>query len=236
MGAIYLVRHAQAAFGTDDYDRLTPIGFAQGRLLGAYFAARNVRFSAVFTGTLRRHAETARSLLERDCARDSGSRDRGPPVECVPGLDEYKPDALITAFYGESSLAMPVAARSDPELMREHFRRLREALLAWTEDRIQPAGMPAWRAFQDAAVAALVDARRRFAEGKVLVVSSGGPIAAIVAAALNAPAPTAIELNLRIRNSSVTEFTMSARRHQLLTFNELPHLDTQADPALTTYA
>jgi hypothetical protein len=29
---------------------------------------------------------------------------------------------------------------------------------------------------------------------------------------------------------------MSARRHQLLTFNELPHLDTQADPALTTYA
>jgi broad specificity phosphatase PhoE len=157
-------------------------------------------------------------------------------VECVPGLDEYKPDALITAFYGESSLAMPVAARSDPELMREHFRRLREALLAWTEDRIQPAGMPAWRAFQDAAVAALVEARRRFAEGKVLVVSSGGPIAAIVAAALNAPAPTAIELNLRIRNSSVTEFTMSARRHQLLTFNELPHLDTQADPALTTYA
>jgi broad specificity phosphatase PhoE len=96
--------------------------------------------------------------------------------------------------------------------------------------------MPAWRAFQDAAVAALVEARRRFAEGKVLVVSSGGPIAAIVAAALNAPAPTAIELNLRIRNSSVTEFTMSARRHQLLTFNELPHLDTQADPALTTYA
>ncbi|MGA2708994.1 MAG: histidine phosphatase family protein [Steroidobacteraceae bacterium] len=246
MGTIYLVRHAQAAFGTDDYDRLTQIGFAQGRLLGAYFAARHVRFDAVYTGTLRRHAETARSLLERDSARDGTSRgcepgdneprDRGPPVECVSGLDEYKPDALMRAYMGGSSAAMPVAVRSDPERMREHFRRLREALLAWTEDRIQPAGMPAWRAFQDGAVAALVEARRRFADGNVLVVSSGGPIAAIVAAALEAPAPTAIELNLRIRNSSVTEFTMSARRHQLLTFNALPHLDTQADQALTTYA
>jgi len=231
MGAIYLVRHAQAAFGTDDYDRLTQIGFAQARLLGAYFAARNVRFDAVYTGTLRRHAETARSLLERDSARE-----RGPAVACVAGLDEYKPEALLTAFMGGSPMAMPVAVCRDPKLMREHFRRLREALLAWTEDRIQPAGMPAWRAFQNSAVAALVEARRRFADGNVLVVSSGGPIAAVVAAALNAPAPTAIELNLRIRNSSVTEFTMSARRHQLLTFNELPHLDTQADPALTTYA
>jgi len=26
MGTIYLVRHAQASFGTDDYDRLSPLG------------------------------------------------------------------------------------------------------------------------------------------------------------------------------------------------------------------
>ena len=34
MGAIYLVRHGQAAFGTDDYDRLTEIGYTQAHLLG----------------------------------------------------------------------------------------------------------------------------------------------------------------------------------------------------------
>ena len=38
MGSMYLVRHAQASFGTDDYDRLTETGFTQARLLGAYFA------------------------------------------------------------------------------------------------------------------------------------------------------------------------------------------------------
>jgi broad specificity phosphatase PhoE len=41
MREIYVVRHGQASFGTDDYDRLTEIGFAQARLLGAYFALRN---------------------------------------------------------------------------------------------------------------------------------------------------------------------------------------------------
>ena len=29
MGAIYLVRHGQASFGTDDYDRLTETGFRE---------------------------------------------------------------------------------------------------------------------------------------------------------------------------------------------------------------
>jgi len=85
-------------------------------------------------------------------------------------------------------------------------------------------------------VAVLIEARRHFAGGNVLVVSSGGPIAAIVAAALKAPPQTAIELNLQIRNSAVTEFTMSSRRHQLVSFNALAHLDTQPDPALVTYA
>lgn len=63
MGSIYVVRHGQAAFGTDDYDRLTEIGFAQSRLLGSYFAARKIHFDAVFTGTLRRQSETAKGIL-----------------------------------------------------------------------------------------------------------------------------------------------------------------------------
>ena len=111
-------------------------------------------------------------------------------------------------------------------MVREHFRVLREALLAWAEDRTQPQGMPAWRAFQDGAVAALIEARQRFPDGNVLVVSSGGPIAAMVAAVLKAPPATAVELNLRIRNSSLTEFAATPRRHHLVSFNGLPHLDT----------
>jgi broad specificity phosphatase PhoE len=231
MGAIYLVRHAQAAFGTDDYDRLTEVGFRQARLLGGFFAARQLRCAAIYTGTLRRHLETVRGILDGGPAIAEGCA-----VERVPALDEYKPEALIASLNGNCLAPAPIPTRDDPASAREHFRSLREALLAWTEGRIQPAGMPDWRGFQAAAVDAIVEARRRHPDGNVLIVSSGGPIAAIVASALESPPQIAVELNLRIRNSSVTEFTMSARRHRLLCFNALPHLEAQSDAALTTYA
>jgi broad specificity phosphatase PhoE len=130
MGAIYLVRHGQAAFGTDDYDRLTGIGYTQARLLGGFFAARQVRCDAIYTGTLRRHAETVRGILDGGPAIGDGSA-----VESIPGLDEYKPEALIASLTGDRFAPVPIAKRDEPALAREHFRRLREALLAWTEGR-----------------------------------------------------------------------------------------------------
>jgi broad specificity phosphatase PhoE len=231
MGTIFVVRHGQAAFGTDHYDRLTEIGFAQSRLLGAYFALRNIRFEAVFTGTLQRQTETAQGIFE-------GHPDLGHNTlqERFPGLDEYKPEAIMMAFTGEFPAPAVAAAQRDPVVVRDHFRLLREALLAWAEDRTQPEGMAAFKAFQEGAVGALVAARQRFPDGNVLVVSSGGPIAAMVAAAMQAPPATAVELNLRIRNSSLTEFAATPRRHHLVSFNGLPHLDTNSDLTLTTYA
>lgn len=231
MGTIYLVRHAQAAFGTDDYDRLTEIGYTQARLLGRFFAIRKMQCEAIYTGTLRRHTETVRGILAGGPAIGAGSA-----LESIAGLDEYKAEALIAALLGGHLAPAPIVKRDEPTLVREHFRRLRDALLAWTEGRIQPAGMPDWRSFQAAAVEAILEARRRHSHGNVLIVSSGGPIAAIVAASLESPPQIAVELNLRIRNSAVTEFTISARRHQLLSFNALPHLEAQSDATLLTYA
>jgi broad specificity phosphatase PhoE len=230
MGVIYVVRHGQAAFGTENYDQLTEIGFAQTRLLGAYFAKRKIHFDAVFTGTLRRQIETADAILERHPELTASAR------EIIPGLDEYKPEAILTALTGEPPVMTAAgAARRDPVVVREHFRLLREALLAWAEERTRPVDMMPFAKFREGAVGALIEARRRFPDGHVLVVSSGGAIGAMVSQVLNAPAATAVELNLRIRNSSLTEFASTPRRHHLVSFNGLPHLDS-GDPSLITYA
>ena len=65
---------------------------------------------------------------------------------------------------------------------------------------------------------------RRFSS----IVLSGGvrstcPTA--VGQVLGTSAETIIELNLRIRNSAVTEFAFTPKRHMVLSFNHLPHLD-----------
>jgi broad specificity phosphatase PhoE len=227
VGAIFVVRHGQAAFGTDDYDRLTDLGFRQARLLGQYFGARGLAFDAVFTGTLRRQRETAQGILEGHSPLGAGLE-----AERFAGLDEYNPEAILRAYTGNAPVTL---AERDPVVMREHFRLLREALIAWSEDRTQPEGMPAFQAFQQGAVAALTEARQRFADGNVLIVSSGGPIGALVADTLKAPPVTAVDLNLRIRNASLSEFSCTARRHQLICYNAIPHLEMAGDPKLVTY-
>ena len=45
-----------------------------------------------------------------------------------------------------------------------------------------------------------------------------------------------IELNLRIRNSALTEFAYNPKRHMLVTYNTLPHLDHPDLAGWITYA
>ena len=78
MGTLYLVRHGQASFGTDDYDRLSELGARQCERLGEYFRERNVRFDGVITGTLKRHAQSFDALAARPAdLRTSRWRCRG---------------------------------------------------------------------------------------------------------------------------------------------------------------
>ena len=69
-----------------------------------------------------------------------------------------------------------------------------------------------------------------------MVVSSGVPISTIVSQLLGAPAETSVELNFRVRNTSVTELDFNPKRLALLTYNTLPHLDEADLQSWITYA
>ena len=62
MGTLYLVRHGQASFGSDDYDRLSPLGQRQSLRLGEHWRAHGLHFDAVYTGTLLRQCSPRRWL------------------------------------------------------------------------------------------------------------------------------------------------------------------------------
>ncbi len=252
MATLYLVRHGQASFGADDYDQLSDLGRRQSLCLGQYLRERHgdaLRFDTVLTGTLRRQVGTWQGIAEGGgfevgpsragppeaaSAPSGGSADM--PVRSVgghilwPGLNEYDSHAVIHAIHPD-----PLPRPDTPELYRQHFRLLRQGLAAWMDGRVQPAGMLSYADFRAGVVGAL-DHVRQHCQGDVLIVSSGGPIATAVAHILQAPAATSIELNLRIRNTAVTEFQFNPKRHQLLTYNTLPHLDGPAYRDWVTYA
>ena len=234
MGTLYLVRHGQASFGADDYDQLSELGQRQCAALGEALRQRGVKPAAVMTGTLRRHQQSWAALasgLGVDADGADGAGGANAPVQAWPGLNEYDSLALLQAQGGE-----PLPPHDTPEGFKAHFRRLRQALLSWMEGRIQPQGMPTYTAFREGVVQALAHVQAHHVGQAVLMVSSGGPISTGVAHVLGAPPASAIDLNMRMRNSALTEMVVTPRRLELLAFNTLPHLEAEPRRGWVTYA
>lgn len=213
MGTLYLVRHGQASFGAADYDQLSELGRRQSLCLGQYFAERGLRFDAILIGTLRRHAQTLDSILQ-------GMGTQSEPLTW-PGLNEYDSAAVIEAVQPGA-----LQAPTTPETYRQRFRLLKDGLTQWMAGVVTPRGMPSYPDFVAGVTGALDHVRANHHGQSVLIVSSGGPISTAVGRVLQAPPETTIELNLRIRNTALTEFAFTPKRHMLVSYNALPHLDT----------
>lgn len=231
MADLFLVRHAQASFGTDDYDRLSDLGFQQSRWLGEALKARELSFDRIAMGSLRRHRETAETMLE--------AMGIDAPIEVLPGLNEYESFGILGAFEAAASEPLPVIEKGD---RRAHFRRLRDAMTAWRRGELDAHGggvdgFEPWSAFEsrvENARATLCD----IAKGeRVLAVSSGGPISQIVATTLDASHRAAIEMNLQIKNTAISQFVFSRNGGFFLSgFNAAPHLERPDRASAVTYA
>ena len=91
MAELVLVRHAQASFGADDYDKLSELGWRQSRWLGEYFAERGIAFDRVVRGSLRRHAETIAGIGSVVLWIVDWITPPKPPVKVTPGSMRAEP-------------------------------------------------------------------------------------------------------------------------------------------------
>lgn len=227
MGTLYLVRHGQASFGAADYDQLSELGQRQSERLGRYWAGQGLRFDAVLTGTLKRHAQTWEGI----------ARGAGLALEPLKwdGLNEYDSEAVIRAVLPGQRVA-DLGDPHSPEGYRTHFRWLRDGLAQWMAGTVSPQGMPRYPDFVHGITSALDHVRAHHAGQNVLLVSSGGPIATAVGHVLGLSPDATIDLNMRIRNSAVTEFSIAPKRLMLQTFNTLPHLNELEHAQWITHA
>jgi len=223
MGTLYLVRHGQASFGSDDYDRLSDLGRRQSIRLGEYFAYKGIRFDGLIAGTLRRHKETLEGILQ-------GMNHAGEHL-AWDGLNEYDSEAVIACVHPHK-LEKPTSH----EMYRHHFRLLKDGLAQWMTGAASPVGMPSYTDFVAGVAGALDHVRANHFGQTVLMVTSGGPISTAVGQVLGTSPETTIELNLRIRNSSITEFAFTPKRHMLVSYNAIPHLDDPRYADWITYS
>lgn len=235
MSTLYLIRHGQASFGADDYDRLSDLGRRQAGILGDFLLHAGIRFDAVWTGRLRRQRETADAVRQAyDAAGESF-----PSGGVAPGFDEYDARGVLQAL-------VPRIERSDPDFRREvksmmasrnAFQQVFARVMnLYASGRVHLSDIPAWADFCSGAQAAVAAVTGDSPGGShVAAFTSGGPVAAAVGGVLGLGAQEIMALSWQLVNASVTRLRFSPGRIGLATFNEHGHLERGTAGGLVTY-
>jgi broad specificity phosphatase PhoE len=238
MSSLTLVRHGQASFFAEEYDKLSPLGETQAALLGDHWVKRGLVFDEVYSGPRSRQARTAEIVGDR--YRQAGGH--WPEPITLPELDEYDLNGLVGKLIPDLMAKDPGFGdlvqgylQSKPESERSRtFQRMFEVLLRhWQKLPHAFDGLESWLAFRDRVNLGIERIRSRPGNGRrVVAFTSGGFIGTAVHLAVGASEHAALEMNWRIRNCSLTDFIFSRDRLTLDSFNAVPHLE---DAAAWTY-
>lgn len=237
MSTLVLIRHGQAAAYGHGADHLTEVGRRQAQRLGEYLVARDETFDAAYAGDLLRQQETA--TIVADVYKAAGKV--FPAIETAIGWNEYDANGVTGAL-------VPVLAEADAAFAQKvsdfqaaigtreqnrYFQRMFEVVMGkWVRDEITAPGVETFSSFHqrvnDARAAIINDPKSR----RVVAFTSGGPIGACVQLVMQAPLHMAMEINWRVRNTSITELLYSRDRISLDSFNAVPHI---SEPDLLTF-
>lgn len=237
MSVLFLVRHGQASSYEHGGDHLSELGRSQARKLGEYLVHSDAKFDAVIAGTMLRQQQTAQLVAEAYAAAGLPF----PSMEVDARWNEYDSQGVLGAL-------VPVLAQSDAQFARKvadfeaaagtrdqnrFFQRMFEVVMGkWVRDEITAPGVEAFSTFHERVRQAREAVTGDPASRRVAAFTSGGPIGVCVQAVMQSPLPVAMEINWRVRNTSLTELLYSRERISLDVFNAVPHL---TDPALLSF-
>jgi broad specificity phosphatase PhoE len=229
MGAIYLIRHGQASFGSADYDALSKTGHEQARVLGASLKTRLPTVDAVLSGSMRRHRETAANCLEAMSLSMTPREDTGfNEYDHVELVNRYKP-----AYVDRAVMWAEFGATVDPKrAFQAMFAKAIDRWMAGGHDADYTESWPVFRERTTAAFDALVAGLG--ASKTALVFTSGGVISALAQRSLGIPNASVFAINWTLANCGITKFICGARGVYLSTLNEHAHFEG-AQSALISY-
>ena len=204
MSTLTVVRHGQARPFDSNPDQLSALGEEQARLLGEYWKRTGVAFDEVWSGSLQRQRQTAELAV-------------GPP-QISEDWNEYDANGILHHF------APPYELEDGADRNRKFQKIFEPAMLAWLAAGEHPT-VETWDVFRLRVLRALRQLQEGPSNRNVALFTSGGPISVLVQAAIGAAERSFLEVNWRVKNCSISEFTFSRDRLSLDSFNTLPHLE-----------
>jgi broad specificity phosphatase PhoE len=235
MSELVLVRHGQASFGAQSYDKLSPAGIAQIKQLSRHWQDLGERFDAIYSGSLQRQQETAAELLHH-------VHENPVSPQTHEGFNEYNGDPLMGIYLRdhaakegfEAGLRLPIHEN-------RLFQKVFEAATAkWIRHELQPqqddVHFEFWGDFRKRVHTAIDELMERHQNNsKVLISTSGGVIALALQRVLHFPDEKVIATNWMVHNSSVTRIRYGNGKVSLTLFNNLAHLEKPELKHMVTY-
>ncbi|MDW3652618.1 MAG: histidine phosphatase family protein [Bacteroidia bacterium] len=240
MSRLILIRHAQASLLSDNYDQLSDLGHEQSQVLGNYLAESNFEFDAIYTGPLHRHWQTLTHVKDAFHTKGKAWQD---PTELHELKEHQAPETLRTLLPQLVERYPQVRkwheeAQVTPQLARKTYLRIFHLFIEeWAKGKvadIQPDHLEDWATFRSEVSKGVQKILEGNGRGKTVVAfTSGGTISAVLGHALKMPyEEQIIELNGKVKNTSITEFLFTPEKFSLQNFNTVPHL---REPRLVTF-
>lgn len=230
MTTIYFVRHGQASFGAESYDKLSPNGELQATLLGQYLDQILKEAPYVVAGSMQRHQQTTHLALAASF----------PEADVVT-------NAAWNEFNHQEVFSRYDARFNQPELLKEEvaqFESPREYLAQIFEGAMQrwtggdfhhdyDESWPEFKARVENALAELCDDLAKSKPRYAVVFTSGGVISVVAGKLLELSTNRTFALNWAIANTSLTTLRLVGNEPQLLSLNEHHFIKAQRPDLLT---
>jgi len=231
MTTIYLVRHGQASFGAESYDKLSSNGELQAKLLGQYFNKILREEPFVIAGSMKRHQQTANFALA-ECFSEVN-------IVTDHAWNEFNHQQVFAQydprFNDPHLLKQDVAKESSP---RAYLAKIFEgAIDRWTSGEYHHEYDESWPSFKNRVEVALQNLSHELAKTQpryAVVFTSGGVISTAVGKLLKLSPNKTFALNWAIANASLTTLRLVGNEPQLLSLNE-HHFIKAEDPQLLTW-
>jgi broad specificity phosphatase PhoE len=227
MRSVLLIRHGQASFRSAEYDRLSDVGEEQSRRLGAWLATCGAEPDLVAIGPRVRHRHTAEL-----CLAAAGVQ---RPLWQLDGLDELDHQELLARLRPDldGPEAMHKALKQTPDPHRAFQELFATAVTRWTSGTYDAEYTQSWPRFREQ-VLETFHTLSAHAGKTIWAFTSGGPIAVLVNAVIDAPVAQTFKLSWPLVNTSMTRLRLGKGGASLTTYNTWPHLERREDQHLVT--
>ena len=235
MSEIYFIRHGQASFGADDYDRLSDLGVRQAKIVARHLAQTGKIFDAVYCGEMQRQLKTAEEFVNH--YNESGLAVPRPQID--GNFNEYDSLAVWDALIPELTAEQPALAGELEKLPGDHraFQRIfSQVMNRWTQGAYKASTIPRWDDFTGRVARGLETVTTWYgAKKRLAVFTSGGPISVAVRSALGLSDRMTLEISWQLMNASITRIKYNRHGIMLAGFNDISHLEVEGDAKLLTY-